>query len=120
MILLLEIFLKLWCFRKCFLIIFKNCLPMFVYTFITWWIKPYNFSVLVLSFTLLFIKVQGYFKVTFIYTYVFICVYVCVCVVLCCVVLCCVVCVCVCVREKRRSCGVQSYMLGLQLFLLLK
>ena len=68
---------------------------MFVYTFITWWIKPYNFSVLVLSFTLLFIKVQGYFKVTFIYTYVFICVYVCVCV----CVLCCV-CVCVCVREK--------------------
>ena len=91
---------------------------MFVYTFITWWIKPYNFSVLVLSFTLLFIKVQGYFKVTFIYTYVFICVYVCVCVCVC-VVLCCV-CVCVCVREKRRSCGVQSYMLGLQLFLLLK
>ena len=109
MILLLKIFLKLWCFRKCFLIIFKNCLPIFVYTFITWWIKPYNFSVPVLSFTLLFIKVQGYFKITFIYLYVFVSLSVCVC-----------VCVCVCMCVKRRSFGIQSYILGLTIVFVIK
>ena len=32
MMLLLKSFLKLWCFGKCFLVSFKNCLPIFVFT----------------------------------------------------------------------------------------
>lgn len=58
-------FVMLW--EMLFDKLLKLCTNICLYSFIIWQIKPHNFSVPVLFFTLEFIKFQGYFKFTFTY-----------------------------------------------------